>query len=277
LYFQELRKFIWAYGPSNTTLTNASNLSWIWAQKFQNIDSAATILQNYVDAPYLNKKIIAEAKITLGDIYAESSQTYKSELLYAQVEKAFTEDEMGQLAKFKRAELSFYRGDFDWANMQLDVLKGATTRLISNNAMELSLCITDNLGVDSNFTALEYYGKALLFQRQKLNDSALNYLNKITIEFPGHSLGDEVLMRKAQIEKSRKNYDRASQIFDVLIAAYPDDILHDNALFEAAQLNQYQLKNTPKALELYQALIDKHTDSIFIVDARKEYRKLRGF
>jgi hypothetical protein len=63
----------------------------------------------------------------------------------------------------------------------------------------------------------------------------------------------------------------------VLIAAYPDDILHDNALFEAAQLNQYQLKNTPKALEIYQALIDKHTDSIFIVDARKEYRKLRGF
>lgn len=277
LYFQELRKFVQNYGPSNITLTNASNLSWLWAQKYQNIDSAAAVLQSYVDAPYLNKKIIAEAKITLGDIFAESGQTYKSELLYAQVEKAFTEDEMGQLAKFKRAELSFYRGDFDWANMQLDVLKGATTRLISNNAMELSLCITDNLGIDSNFTALEYYGKALLFQRQKQNDSALNYLNKITIEFPGHSLGDEVLMRKAQIEKSRKKYDRASQIFDVLIAAYPDDILHDNALFEAAQLNQYQLKNTPKALDLYQSLIDKHTDSIFIVDARKEYRKLRGF
>lgn len=277
LYFQELRKFVRTYGPSNSTLTNAANLSWIWAQKYNDIDSAASVLQSYVDAPYLNKKIIAEAKITLGDIYAESGQTYKSELLYAQVEKAYTEDELGQLAKFKRAELSFYRGDFDWANMQLDVLKGATTRLISNNAMELSLCITDNLGVDSNFTALEYYGKALLFQRQKQNDSALHYLNKITIEFPGHSLGDEVLMRKAQIEKSRKNYDRASQIFDVLIAAYPDDILHDNALFEAALLNQYQLKNTPKALELYQTLIDKHTDSIFIVDARKEYRKLRGF
>jgi len=276
-YFQDLRKFIWEFGPSNTTLTNASNLAWIWAQKYQNIDSAASILQSYVEAPYLNKKIVAEAKISLGDLFAESGRTYKSELLYAQVEKAFTEDEMGQLAKFKRAELSFYRGDFDWANMQLDVLKGATTRLISNNAMELSLCITDNLGVDSNFTALEYYGKALLFQRQKINDSALLYLNKITIEFPGHSLGDEVLMRKAQIEKSRKNYERAAQIFDVLIAAYPDDILHDNALFEAAQLHQYQMNNTSKALELYQALIDKHTNSIFIVDARKEYRKLRGF
>ena len=276
-YFQDLRKFIWEFGPSNTTLTNASNLAWIWAQKYQNIDSAASILQSYVEAPYLNKKIVAEAKISLGDLFAESGRTYKSELLYAQVEKAFTEDEMGQLAKFKRAELSFYRGDFDWANMQLDVLKGATTRLISNNAMELSLCITDNLGVDSNFTALEYYGKALLFQRQKINDSALLYLNKITIEFPGHSLGDEVLMRKAQIEKSRKNYERAAQIFDVLIAAYPDDILHDNALFEAAQLHQYQMNKTSKALELYQALIDKHTNSIFIVDARKEYRKLRGF
>ncbi len=276
-YFQDLRKFIWEFGPSNTTLTNASNLAWIWAQKYQNIDSAASILESYVEAPYLNKKIVAEAKISLGDLFAESGRTYKSELLYAQVEKAFTEDEMGQLAKFKRAELSFYRGDFDWANMQLDVLKGATTRLISNNAMELSLCITDNLGVDSNFTALEYYGKALLFQRQKINDSALLYLNKITIEFPGHSLGDEVLMRKAQIEKSRKNYERAAQIFDVLIAAYPDDILHDNALFEAAQLHQYQMNNTSKALELYQALIDKHTNSIFIVDARKEYRKLRGF
>lgn len=46
--------------------------------------------------------------MTLGDVLLSRGDVWTSELLYAQVEKDFTEEEMGQFAKFKRAELSFF-------------------------------------------------------------------------------------------------------------------------------------------------------------------------
>ena len=148
---------------------------------------------------------------------------------------------MGQKAKFKRAELSFYRGDYEWANMQLDVLKGATSQLISNDAMELSLCITDNLGIDSNYSALNLYSKARLYFRQQRFDSALRYAEKVVLDYPSHSLGDEVLLLKAKISEAQNNYQRAADLYQTLAESYPQDILADNALFARARLLQYKL------------------------------------
>lgn len=195
----------------------------------------------------------------------------------AQVEKAYQDDPLGQSAKFKRAELSFYRGDYEWANMQLDVLKGATTQLIANDAMELSLCITDNLGIDSNYTALEWYSRARLFQRQEQSDSALFYIDQIARDFPSHSLNDEIMLLKAQIFEQKKQFETAAELYGKLIDIYPKDILADNALYRLAQLNQFKLNLPLKAQAQYELLIMNYTQSLFVAEARVQFRKLRGF
>ena len=179
----QLFAFITNNTPSKSTLPSAVIWSKRLTEKNHN-DSAIDVLSQFASSEYLDKKTSAEAKIALADLLVQNNDVYRSELLLAQAEKQFKDDPIGQLAKFKRAELSFYRGDYDWANMQLDVLKGATTQLISNDAMELSLCITDNLGIDSNYTALEWYSRARLFQRQKRADSAFYYIEKIAKTFP---------------------------------------------------------------------------------------------
>ena len=273
---EQISAFIAENAPSKSTLPAAI----IWSKRLTKkllIDSAVKVLQRFSESDFLDRKTNAEAKIALSDLLIQQGDVYQSELLLAQVEKQFKDDPTGQLAKFKRAELSFYRGDYDWANMQLDVLKGATTQLISNDAMELSLCITDNLGIDSNYTALEWYSRARLFQRQGMLDSALNYAEKIAATFPGHSLGDETMLMKAQLYTEKNQYDIAASLYEKLVETYPSDILADNALFELAQIQQFQLKNLEKAKANYEKLIVEYTQSLFVSEARIQFRKLRGF
>ena len=277
------------YGPQEASLFNALKYAQLLIRydslfavtqesgKISGSQQAINLLEKYIDpSTHLKKISLAKVKMTLGDVLLSRGDVWTSELLYAQVEKDFTEEEMGQFAKFKRAELSFYRGDFDWASMQLEVLKSATTQLISNDAMELALVIIDNLGIDSNYTALTWYGKALLAEKQQHYKLANKYLDSITTEFPGHGLSDEILYVKAQMAEATGDYVAATNLLETLSIAYNFDILADNSLYKLGMLYMYSMNQPEKAKIAFEKLIEKYSSSVYIVDARREYRKIRG-
>ena len=277
------------YGPQEASLFNALKYAQLLIRydslfavtqesgKISGSQQAINLLEKYIDpSTHLKKISLAKVKMTLGDVLLSRGDVWTSELLYAQVEKDFTEEEMGQFAKFKRAELSFYRGDFDWASMQLEVLKSATTQLISNDAMELALVIIDNLGIDSNYTALTWYGKALLAEKQQHYKLANKYLDSITTEFPGHGLSDEILFVKARMAETTGDYVAATNLLETLSIAYNFDILADNALYKLGMLYMYSMNQPEKAKIAFEKLIEKYSSSVYIVDARREYRKIRG-
>ena len=103
------------------------------------------------------------------------------------------------------------------------------------------------------------------------------YANKVKTDFPGHSLTDDVLLLKAKIFEQQKLYEKAADSYETLAIAFEHDILTDNALFAAANLYQFKLNNPEKAMKSYQKIIENFSNSIFIVDSRREFRKLRGF
>ena len=277
------------YGPQEASLFNALKYAQLLIRydslfavtqesgKISGSQQAINLLEKYIDpSTHLKKISLAKVKMTLGDVLLSRGDVWTSELLYAQVEKDFTEEEMGQFAKFKRAELSFYRGDFDWASMQLEVLKSATTQLISNDAMELALVIIDNLGIDSNYNALTWYGKALLAEKQQHYKLANKYLDSITTEFPGHGLSDEILFVKARMAETTGDYVAATNLLETLSIAYNFDILADNSLYKLGMLYMYSMNQPVKAKIAFEKLIEKYSSSVYIVDARREYRKIRG-
>ena len=277
------------YGPQEASLFNALKYAQLLIRydslfavtqesgKISGSQQAINLLEKYIDpSTHLKKISLAKVKMTLGDVLLSRGDVWTSELLYAQVEKDFTEEEMGQFAKFKRAELSFYRGDFDWASMQLEVLKSATTQLISNDAMELALVIIDNLGIDSNYSALTWYGKALLAEKQQHYKLANKYLDSITTEFPGHGLSDEILFVKARMAETNGDYVAATNLLETLSIAYNFDILADNSLYKLGMLYMYSMNQPEKAKIAFEKLIEKYSSSVYIVDARREYRKIRG-
>jgi len=277
------------YGPQEASLFNALKYAQLLIRydslfavtqesgKISGSQQAINLLEKYIDpSTHLKKISLAKVKMTLGDVLLSRGDVWTSELLYAQVEKDFAEEEMGQFAKFKRAELSFYRGDFDWASMQLEVLKSATTQLISNDAMELALVIIDNLGIDSNYSALTWYGKALLGEKQQHYKLANKYLDSITTEFPGHGLSDEILYVKARMAETTGDYVAATNLLETLSIAYNFDILADNSLYKLGMLYMYSMNQPEKAKIAFEKLIEKYSSSVYIVDARREYRKIRG-
>ncbi len=220
--------------------------------------------------------VAAKCKLSLGDALLIIGDPWEADLLYKQVEKAFNTDELGQEAKFRYARLCYFRGEFDWCQTQLDVLKNATSQLISNNALRLWLLIQDNIGLDSTEEAMALYAHAdLLIFQNKLKEAAIE-LDDIPLKFPNHSLADEIYFSKAVIAEKQGNYNDAIVFYTKVYKDYSFDILADNALINLAKLYEFKLKDTEKAKILYEKIILNYTGSLFANEARIRFRLLRG-
>lgn len=234
------------------------------------------LLEEALALPGLDAKTKGEVKLELGDIHLISGDIWEASLLYSQVDLDFKHDLLGHEARLRNAKVSFYTGDFLWAQAQLGVLKASTSKLIANDAMELSLRITDNLGVDSNAVPLSFFARAELLRVQHLYDRALLTLDSLDREFPQHSLGDDALYERYRIAMARHRYAEAAQHLEKVIELYPIDILVDNALLDLGRLYEERLQDPEKAKARYEKLLFEHTGSIFVPEARARYRKLRG-
>ena len=215
-------------------------------------------------------------KTILGDIYVYDGKFSTALIYYTQVQKKLKNDELGQEARFKIAQTSYYKGDFDWAQNQLKILKKSTSQLIANDALDLNLLITDNATRDSTKVALTQYAKAELLAFQNKNQEALKILEGILVEFKEHSIIDEALFKQAELFEKEKQYYKAEQSYLDLIALNTQDILADDAHYKLGLLYEERLENPEKAQEYYEKIIYDYPSSIYLVDARNKYRALRG-
>ncbi len=264
------------YGINSYTIQVIRYLAHLQAFFLDDQDGAIEWLNKAIEIPNANPADIAECKIELADIMVFTGEVWEAKLLYAQVEKAFKSDPVGHMAKFKNAKLSFYIGEFGWAKAQLDVLKAATSKLIANDALQLSVLIMDNIDPDSSYTALELYAKADLLLYCNQSDMALITLDSIFSLADYHPVFDEVWLKKAEIMIKRNDYEKAVEYLTVIITDYTYDITADNALFMLAGIQEDHFNDKVKAMELYEQLLSDYPSSLFTVEARKHYRKLRG-
>lgn len=237
---------------------------------------AIALLDEGIATASIDNKTKGELKLDLGDVHLLSGDIWEASLLYSQVDLDFKHDVLGHEARLRNAKVSFYAGDFLWSQAQLGVLKASTSKLIANDAMELSLRITDNLAIDSNAVPLSYFARAELLRVQHLYDRALLTLDSLDKEFPMHSLGDDVLYERYRIAMARRQYAEAATFLEKVIEIYPIDILVDNALLDLGKLYEDRLKDPAKAKACFEKLLFEHTGSIFVPEARERYRKLRG-
>ena len=236
--------------------------------------TARKLLEEALRFSGLNAKEKAKLKIQLADVLVLLNEVWDASLLYMQVEKEFKEEPLGHEAKFKNARIYYYTGEFEWAKAQLDVLKASTSKLIANDAMNLSLLITANTGMDTTERPMQLFAQADLLIEQHQYDKALQYFDTIHQEFPYHSLEDEILWKKYEIEKKQGNYEAGIPYLEKIITDYNEDILADNALYELGIINETILNNKEKAKEYYKKLLFEYSGSLFLVEARKRYRKL---
>ncbi len=236
---------------------------------------AIAILEQCMELP-LNNYGQAYVKNTLGDILVYNQEFNRALIYYSQIQRDLKNDVLGQEARFKVAQTSFYKGDFDWALTQLKVLRAATSQLIANDAMQLSLLIADNSLEDATQTALKKYARASFLNYQNKKTEAVLLLDEILKNHKGEKIEDEALLKQGNILTELKEYGKAEYNYLKIVEFYGQDILADDAHFALAELYRTVLDNPIKAKSHYEQIIFNHQDSYFFPRARKYYRELRG-
>lgn len=263
-------------GKNRSSIRLISELAHIQAYYANQTLEAKNLLEEALKIPGITQIQEAELKMQLADILVLRDNIWEASLYYMQVDKDFKYEPIGFEAKFKNARIFYYDGDFKFAQNQLDVLKQSTSKLIANDAMKLSLLITDNYGLDSNFTAMSLFATADLLLEQHQYEKAFFLFDSIVRAFPYHGLADEILLRKGIAMENQGKWAEAVVFLEDLMKYHADDILADDALFHLGNIFENHMEDKEKAIENYKKILFDYKGSLYTTEARKRLRALRG-
>ena len=263
-------------GLAKETAKIAQDLAHIRAFYLQQTDDAIALLEDVLEVQGLYERTAALCKLELGDILVFRDEIWDASLLFSQVELDYKDDVLGAEAKFRNARISYYTGDFDWAQTQLDALKASTSKLISNDAIDLSLLITDNYALDTIVEPMWLFAQADLLATQYRYEEARLKFDSIVTTWPGHALTDEILMERAAICIEQGELDSAKYWLQEVIDLHFDDILADDAIFQLALILDEAEGDSEGAAALYEQLLFDYPGSLHAVEARRRYRAIRG-
>ena len=270
--YQELFE---TYGRSLRTLSLQISYAHFLAFYKHETANASKLLKKCLDLPLTDLQE-GKVKLELADILVFEEKFNEALIYYSQIQRNLKNSTISQEARFKVARTSYFKGDFNWAESQLKVLKSSTSQLIANDALDLMLLITDNKFEDSTQTALKLYAKADLLAFQNRTDEAITILDKVLIEHKGKTVEDQALYKQAKLFEENKQFEKAEANYLNIITNYKEDLLADDAYFALAELYEKQLQQPEKAKEYYEQVLFNYEDSIYFVEARKKYRMLRG-
>lgn len=276
LLIAEYSKLLDEVGINARTLDALRNKALLYAFYLNEKDTAVAVLTNAIKLGTADQIFVDKCKLDLGDIYLLKSEPWEATLIYSQVEKSEKDSPLGYDAKLRNAKLNYFRGDFELSKEVLDILKQATTREIANDAMQLSLLIQDNTGMDSTEMAMKAYASVELLLFQNRTSEAIDELTRMLAKYEGHSLTDEVLFLRAKTYLKLGDVQNAMKDLETIRQKFSTDILGDDAEFNLAKIYEEKLKQPDKAIELYRELLQKYPGSIYGSEARKKIRNLRG-
>jgi tetratricopeptide (TPR) repeat protein len=237
---------------------------------------AIVILQDAILVQSLTDIQRAQLKMQLADIEVLKGDIWEASLLYMQIDKDFKFEAIGDEAKYKNARIFYFDGEFDFAQSQLNILKESTSKIIANDAMNLSVSITENFGLDSNYAAMTWFSSAELLIEQHKYLEAFTLFDSIQLNYPLHSLADDILYRKAKAMEMQGKWAESCMLYEDIIKFYSKDIFADDALFRLGDIYEQILLDKDKALEYYKKLAIDYKGSFYGAETIKRIRILRG-
>ena len=263
-------------GKSKFTIGILNEQAHILAFYADRAAEAIVILQDAILVQSLTDIQRAQLKMQLADIEVLKGDIWEASLLYMQIDKDFKFEAIGDEAKYKNARIFYFDGEFDFAQSQLNILKESTSKIIANDAMNLSVSITENFGLDSNYTAMTWFSSAELLIEQHKYLEAFTLFDSIQLNYPLHSLADDILYRKAKAMEMQGKWAESCMLYEDIIKFYSKDIFADDALFRLGDMYEQILEDKEKALEYYKKLAIDYKGSFYGAETIKRIRILRG-
>ncbi len=248
----------------------------VQTQHLNNPEAAYNTLSEALKENRVSPRIIAQIQMKMADNLMRMDNYVEALLMYARVEKAFETNPIGQEAKFEKAMISYYQGDFEWAKAQFNGLKASPDKLIANDAMNMWLLISSNIDLDTTTASMKRFAYSDLLIHQGYDDKAYIILDSLQGQPQSENLQDEILFRKSEIKFRKGEYSQAVLLLSQLNELEGRSFFKDDGLFLSGKIYEEHLNNPEMAKRAYQELFSKYPNSIFSKEARERFRRLRG-
>ena len=220
----------------------------------------------------MNNNVLYTVKSKRADLLTYMDNPWEATILYTQIEKANPNNDIGYEAKLKKAQLAYYSGDLLWAKAQFDVLKGATTKLISNDAIKMSHFINMNYEKDGDNSGLEKLAATEYRIYKKQYQAALPVLDSL-IGNSSPEIADYTSLLKAKVLAQEFKHQEAAEILEKLKNESEQIYIQAEAIYELAAL-KVKMKEKVQALALYKQLVSEYSGSVYSVEGGRLYREL---
>lgn len=271
LIAKECRQYIQTYGTNFNNIDIILLLSDLYAYRLNQSDSANILLQKAENIRMIGN-LPGTIKSKRADLLVFMDNPWEATILYTQIEKANPNNDIGYEAKLKKARLAYFAGDLLWAKAQFDVLKGATSKLISNDAIKMSHFINANYEEEGDNSELEKLATTEYLIYRKQEKTALPALDSI-IRNNQPGIADYASLLKAKLLAEASKYTEAEAIFQKLQKESGQIYIQAEAIFELAAL-KVKTKDKAKALELYKTLVTDYSGSVYSIESSRIYREL---
>lgn len=254
-----------------------TELADIEAFRLVQYDQAVAILDNAIAMPGKSPLFRTQCLLKKGDILLGSGDPWGATLVYSMVDLENPDNPQGSEARYKKALLSWYTGNYKWALAQLDVIKGGTSNLNANDAMELSILIRENISeTDSAQTSLMKLSAVdyLIFRHR--NDEALAAIDSMIRDFPKDAVVDDCLYKKAHLLLDRNEIRQSMAVLDTLAENFRYEYWGHKAVYELACLYQDRLRDDEKAIGLFEGFLRDFPSSFYFIDARNRLKALKS-
>jgi len=247
-------------------------LADIYAYKMDKPDTANTILQKGESIHRLPPNTIYTIKSKRADLLAYINNPWEATILYTQIEKANPNNDIGYQAKLKKAKMAYYQGDLLWAKGQFDVLKGSTSKLTANDAIQISHFINSNYEEGGDNQLLEKIAKTEFLIYRKKYKEALPLLDSLSQD-NNTTLRDYACLLKSRLLIDKGQKEEATLLLEELKQKSTTTYIQAEAIFQLAKL-KLEMHQKKAAMELYKLLVSDYSGSIYSIEAGKRYREL---
>lgn len=266
-------KIVDAYPNSESAAESHYRIGVIYYERLLQMEKAkesfSNITKHFLMSAFYSQTLDALARIAIYENDLAKAKKYYDQML------AFPRNsqEIKNIAKFRKAELHFYSGEFSEAqNLLLEVADKFKDNT-ANDAIELSMLLNTKM---NDSLLLSEFAKAELFIIRQKPESAVKILLNIEQNQQAVLLKNYAAMRRMESEIALDNYTEALKIAEMLISQESLNLFGDKAVFLQGQIYQFGLNRLDKAKASYEQLLINFPNSLYIDKAREEINILRN-
>ncbi len=257
---------------SETAMQALYRIGTIRFTRFFDLNGAAAAFDRIRSMPF-SSNLVYEATLSLAEVQTARNDLRKAREEYGRLSKG-SPDQYRDRILFRLAELDYFEAQFDPATALLQRISSNASNDLTNDALQLLYFIEENKGAGQ--AALTEFAQADLLVRQRKYSEALVRFQSMALQYPSTSLVDDATMRGGEMELLLNRIGDALAVFKKVVNEMPTSILRDHAQMRIGEVYENKLKNKQKAIEAYEEVLANFPTSLFVEEARKRIRQLRG-